>query len=376
MFDEDDDKEPFLLVLGVLAAVIAIVCWWFLAGRADDGTASVAAVPTTEAHGDDDGGAAELTPSAVAIAYAGQSVTLSGVVPDAATKEAMAAAAAEGFDGEVIDELTIDNSTTTEGGTVTITGSASSPDEAEGMVARFAGLATGAGYGVTDNILTEEPADVMPSEVTIDYSTDEVTLTGVVPSRDVADAMVATVSDNFDGEVIDELEVDDAITAIGTVTILGTIDPLAHSSFVTAVGEVAEGAGYAVDDQLEDAEEASLEIELDALFELEPIEFDSGSANIRATSRSTLESAAEIILANPGGTIEVQGHTDNEGDAGFNQQLSQQRADAVVNFLIGEGVDAGTISAVGYGQDQPIDTNDTPEGRQNNRRIKFEVTAQ
>ncbi|MCD9086175.1 OmpA family protein [Stenotrophomonas sp. SY1] len=105
------------------------------------------------------------------------------------------------------------------------------------------------------------------------------------------------------------------------------------------------------------------------------IYFDTGSATITRDSAETLTSAANAIKQAPAGTrIEVGGHTDNTGDAAANVTLSQQRADAVVAKLSELGVAAGTLSSKGYGQDKPRASNDTEEGKAQNRRIEFTVT--
>lgn len=75
-------------------------------------------------------------------------------------------------------------------------------------------------------------------------------------------------------------------------------------------------------------------------------------------------------------TIEVAGHTDNTGDAEANQALSQTRAQAVYDFLTGKGIAAGRLNPKGYGQTKPIDSNDTEEGRQKNRRTEFQILTQ
>lgn len=105
------------------------------------------------------------------------------------------------------------------------------------------------------------------------------------------------------------------------------------------------------------------------------IYFDTGSASITRDSMETLTSAANAIKQAPAGTvIEVGGHTDNTGDAAANMTLSQQRADAVVAKLGELGVAAGTLTAKGYGQTKPRASNDTEEGKAQNRRIEFAVT--
>ena len=71
--------------------------------------------------------------------------------------------------------------------------------------------------------------------------------------------------------------------------------------------------------------------------------------------------------------IEVHGHTDSDGESVFNQQLSQERAEAVVEALRVRGVDPGRLTAIGFGESNPIEPNITEEGRAVNRRIEFVV---
>jgi outer membrane protein OmpA-like peptidoglycan-associated protein/uncharacterized protein YidB (DUF937 family) len=102
------------------------------------------------------------------------------------------------------------------------------------------------------------------------------------------------------------------------------------------------------------------------------INFATGSAQVSADSMGILEKAAAAIKAAAGGTkIEVGGHTDNVGNAASNMKLSAARASAVVAALVKMGVDAGMLTAKGYGDTQPKAGNDTPDGRAINRRMEF-----
>ncbi len=69
----------------------------------------------------------------------------------------------------------------------------------------------------------------------------------------------------------------------------------------------------------------------------------------------------------------MEGHTDNRGSAAYNKALSQRRAASVVNWLVSRGIDKKRLSSKGMGLEKPIDTNDTDEGRQNNRRVEFHI---
>ncbi len=106
------------------------------------------------------------------------------------------------------------------------------------------------------------------------------------------------------------------------------------------------------------------------------VNFETGSAKLTALSRYELDNLAEAMNKYPGMSIEIGGHTDNTGDADSNQTLSQQRAQAVYDYLTGKGISAGRLTAAGYGQTRPVDTNDTDAGRANNRRTEFRIIGQ
>lgn len=106
------------------------------------------------------------------------------------------------------------------------------------------------------------------------------------------------------------------------------------------------------------------------------LNFANGSAEIPAAASNELQRAAIQIKALPAGTvIEIGGHTDNMGDAAANMDLSQRRADAVRTALVQDGVNPAMLTARGFGQTRPIASNDTPEGRLQNRRTEFTVAG-
>lgn len=99
--------------------------------------------------------------------------------------------------------------------------------------------------------------------------------------------------------------------------------------------------------------------------------FDVDSAVVRADLQRDLQTIAGSLLSYPNSRIEVVGHTDNTGSAAYNLELSQRRANAVAAVLIRAGVPASRIIAYGRGEDQPVATNLTPEGRALNRRVEI-----
>lgn len=102
--------------------------------------------------------------------------------------------------------------------------------------------------------------------------------------------------------------------------------------------------------------------------------FATDSASLTGALRSDLTTLAASINAYPGTTINVIGHTDNTGGAAYNQDLSARRAQAVSSVLIGSGVAPSRIRSIGRGEDAPIATNLTPEGRAQNRRVEITIT--
>ena len=105
-------------------------------------------------------------------------------------------------------------------------------------------------------------------------------------------------------------------------------------------------------------------------FVLKGVEFDTGKATIRPESFPRLESVVEYMTHKKKSRIEISGHTDNVGKKKANKTLSEKRARAVRDYLISKGIDGGRIEAVGFGDERPIASNDSPEGRQKNRRIE------
>ncbi len=106
-------------------------------------------------------------------------------------------------------------------------------------------------------------------------------------------------------------------------------------------------------------------------FTLEGVRFESGSATLLPESTSVLEEALVTLRRSPTERYLIAGHTDSQGRPAANQELSQRRAEAVLRWLVEHGLDSARFEVRGFGQEEPIDTNETEEGRAHNRRIEF-----
>ena len=104
--------------------------------------------------------------------------------------------------------------------------------------------------------------------------------------------------------------------------------------------------------------------------------FDSGKFTLRPLAREKLAKISGIVLAYPSLTLAIEGNTDNVGTEDYNQTLSERRAEGVRSYLTQQGVPAASTTATGFGKTRPIATNDTSDGRQQNRRVELIVSGE
>lgn len=109
---------------------------------------------------------------------------------------------------------------------------------------------------------------------------------------------------------------------------------------------------------------------------LRGVTFEFNSNRLTANARDILNRASDALKGQTDLKVELAGHTDSVGADAYNLKLSQDRADAVREYLIEMGVNPGQMTAVGYGESQPIRSNDTEEGRERNRRVEFNVISE
>lgn len=101
--------------------------------------------------------------------------------------------------------------------------------------------------------------------------------------------------------------------------------------------------------------------------------FDLNSTTLKPESASKLDNLVAFLNEHPQAKVEVVGYTDTSGAAAYNQKVSEKRAESVANALVEKGIDASRIQARGEGENNPIASNDTREGRQQNRRVEIVV---
>ena len=104
------------------------------------------------------------------------------------------------------------------------------------------------------------------------------------------------------------------------------------------------------------------------------VTFGFDSAAIRVDAEVILGCAVEVLKESPEVRVEIAGHTDGSGPEAYNQALSQQRADAVLQYMTSHGIHASRLSTVGYGETRPLTDNSTRDGRTQNRRVELNVS--
>jgi len=165
---------------------------------------------------------------------------------------------------------------------------------------------------------------------------------------------------------------------------------IGHQTGNTAVGAIigaavggAAGAyiGNYMDKQAEEMQKDIEGAKIERVGEGIKITFDSGilfdfdKSDLRPAAQTNLTKLAEILNKYSDTNILIEGHTDSKGSDDYNMTLSRSRAQSVANYVAGLGVDPGRFTTTGYGESQPIATNDTDDGRQQNRRVELAIMA-
>jgi OOP family OmpA-OmpF porin len=230
------------------------------------------------------------------------------------------------------------------------------------------------------------------------------TLTGYVPDNNVHAALVAAAGRKFFSEkAVDNLKAsvgapagfaNAVIPALGALSRLSTgtlvvsdreVKLSGDALYEAAAGQIRAGLTKDIPQGWQAKAEISVKpaaAPVDAtvcqqlfsdLLGRGKIRFESGRATIDPDSAGLLDRLIETALRCPTANIEIAGHTDTDGDDGFNKALSEKRAQAVVDYLVKAGLPADRFKATGYGSLQPVASNDSDEGKAQNRRIEFVV---
>ena len=384
--------------------------------------ASVAAVPGVRLVNDE----TQLVPEAKPFVWSAERdvvrVTLGGSAPLPATKGRLLEAARATLGGvEVVDQMNLsrgapprfdnaallmldqiwklkDGKITISDAKVSLAGMARELGGREAIAAALKNLPEG--FSVAANEIKAPPyifqAYKDPVAVTL-------TLTGYVPDNNVHAAMVAAAGRKFFNEkVVDNIKASlgapsGFANAVGPA--LGALSRLSTGTLVVSDREVKlsgdafyDAAAAQIRAGLKDfpqgwqfkadisVKPASAPVDgtvcqqlFSGLLAKGKIRFESGRATIDPDSAGLLDRLIETALRCPSANIEIAGHTDADGEDGFNQALSEKRAQAVTDFLVKAGLPAERFTAMGYGSTQPVASNDTDEGKAQNRRIDFVV---
>ena len=264
---------------------------------------------------------------------------------------------------------------------------------------------------VTTTTTTTEPPPPPPepSSIEITRTDDSVQLVGTVQTESERDALAAAVTNSgleVDDQITVSPTVDDSdprvVAALlgplldgtnngelalvdGTVTITGeTLDPVEAEEIQAAI-DTATAAGLTVDDQTtirvlsEEVQIEALQVEIDQIFELaREIEgqypnFDTNIEDLSDGAKDTLDRVAVAMRRYPLPAADIIGHTDSVGSANENVTLSEARAQTVMDYLTGVGVESDRLQVIGRGESEPVADNATASGRAENRRVDFLV---
>jgi len=313
------------------------------------------------------------------VAVDNASVALSGALPDdGAVAQAVALATARFGEGNVTSSLTADPSFTLDGGVVNVSGAAEEGDEAPNGLQSDLAAAFGLQAGDFEVDRTEAVFSSVRADAVVGAGVIE--LSGAFPDQAAVDQYILAAETVYGAEnvrganvVVDrETTLNGATFGISGLVDAGDTRAVEFQNTVLAFFSAtnADTTGLEIDTSPEAL--ARLEDRLRTAVAQQPILFASGQATIDAESAPILEQLALAINAAPGVDVEVVGHTDGEGGVEINQDISERRAQAVVDRLIALGVDAERLRARGAGESEPIGDNDTDEGRAQNRRIAFE----
>jgi len=213
------------------------------------------------------------------------------------------------------------------------------------------------------------------AEAIINLSNSSVSITGL--STDLSKDYAESISQDFDNKWHHAaIAVKDKQIKVYVDQLRALVMPDCECTFKTlALGGIASEEGPLIFKNVRLAEGGGMnmlsKLTTDGRIVTHGILFDTGKAVIKPQSMGVINAIAKLLKENPEVKLEIDGHTDTDGNAQLNSKLSQDRADAVKNQLVSMGIDAGRLTTKGFGPTKPIDNNTTPEGKANNRRVEF-----
>lgn len=221
----------------------------------------------------------------------------------------------------------------------------------------------------------EEKIEVTSEPPSIIFRPNLTLVTGIIYDAQTQAPLEATITiiDNVKGDTI-------AVLTSNAATGKYLISLPAGRNYGIAV--TAEGYAFHSENFVVEETQGYREVRKDIALEkyksgtiiiLRNIFFDFDKATLRPESKAELERVYQILVENPKMRVRIAGHTDSMGSDEYNQRLSEARAKSVYDYLIQKGIPAERLSYIGYGESKPIDTNETEEGRQNNRRVELEI---
>jgi OOP family OmpA-OmpF porin len=182
-------------------------------------------------------------------------------------------------------------------------------------------------------------------------------------------------------QAMSELNEGQVIVRADTVEVTGVTASTGARAAITRIlsGRLGQGQAFTVEVRYDEAldPQAALPTPLEcvtalnSILQKQKIVFAPGSAEIESAARDTMDALADQMRQCPDIVMEIAGHTDSQGRDSSNLALSQARAEAVLLGLQGRRVLVGSLTAVGYGETRPVADNDSPAGRETNRRIEF-----
>lgn len=245
-------------------------------------------------------------------------------------------------------------------------------------VVLLAGGAFALGRSTSGSSPAAAPAATTPVSPTASVATAAVAATTIPASTaSVPTAPASTIEDSAAPATSQParagaaLEARSAVFAGGKVYLRGAVPDEATASTIVERAGAIVGAGNVVNEYVVDP--AAPVVDSAPLRVADTVQFAPGSSVVAPQFQGLLDLGVTLMERYPNVRVTVVGHTDGDGPDAYNQELSQRRVDAVVRYLAGKGVSVDRVTGVAKGEAEPLAANDTPEGRQLNRRIEFVI---